>query len=529
MRVSLISPYEDITALGVRSLLAFLKRAGHQAQMLFLPRGGSEGMRWDGFRFPYKDVVLAQVVDLVRESNIIGISVMTNYFDNAVQLTERLRAAVHVPIIWGGIHATVQPEECLKFADVVCLGEGEEAVCELADRMAAGADYSDVRNLWFVRDGKSVRNPLRPLIDNLDSLPYPDYDLDSHYILHNGQLERMNEDLLAWYLRFPYTSTDVVTYTTMMSRGCTYQCAYCCNNALRQLYRNQRRRVRWRNVSHLIGELAQVQSRFPFIERIKIEDDAFLANKSSIIREFSDSYRREINLPLVVTGLQPTMVSKDKLDPLVDAGLREVRMGIQTGSERVMRSVYKRPVPISAVIEATQILHSYMERILPPQYDLILDNPWETEDDLVATLRLLLKIPKPYGLNLYSLTFFPGTDLYKRAKLEGLIVDDTNEIYRKHYFEFERTYLNGVFILFSIPNIPRWIMVWLLSERMHRLRWNVLPYLIADIWFLGRMLNESIKSLLRRDFNAFARAIWFRLGRRMSKGYASIASPGTSD
>jgi hypothetical protein len=86
---------------------------------------------------------------------------------------------------------------------------------------------------------------------------------------------------------------------------------------------------------------------------------------------------------------------------------------------RVMHEVYRRARSKKQILRTFEVLHKFTDRITPPSYDLLLDNPWETEEEQMETLRMLLGIPKPFRLTLYSLTFFPGTELYERARGEG--------------------------------------------------------------------------------------------------------------
>ena len=512
MKITLISPYEDIACLGLRSISAYLKRAGYQTQMIFLPRVGTEGIRYQGFQYRYDERLLRQVVALAMDSDLIGISLMTNYFDNAVQLTRKLKQELDAPIIWGGIHPTVRPEECLDYADMVCLGEGEEAMFELVTKMQAGQCYEDVRNVWLRINNRVVKNELRPLLQDLDSLPYPDYDLEGHYVLYKRNESRaMTYSLLSQYLDN--------TYTTMLSRGCPWQCTYCCNNAVKILYRHQKI-LRRRSVEHFIGELAQVKARMPFIEAVKIEDDNFFSSSLGLINDFCQAYTQRVKLPLIITGGHPAVITEEKMEVLVDAGLMEMRMGIQTGSNRT-KKLYHRFVKNETVLRSAQVLNKFDGKICPPQYDFILDNPWGTEEDLLETLNLLLEIPKPYRLNLFSLTFFPGTELYDKAKTEGLIRDDLNEVYRKYYFTCRRTYLNGLFFLFNSQKIPKGIMRILLSRQMVKLEWHWLPYLILEILFAAHMLTEGVKALFNADFPKIYRAIRYRLALGLVRRYSS--------
>jgi anaerobic magnesium-protoporphyrin IX monomethyl ester cyclase len=169
MKIAFVAPTPpDLAAFGVRTLSAFLKQHGHACRCVFLP-GGVEKYKYgsrDGYR--YEARIVDQVLDLCRGHDLIALSFMSNYLDRASQLSHALREGMKVPLVVGGIHPTVLPEPCLEFADIVCVGEGEEALLELVQRIEAGHDYADVRNLWLRRDGQIVRNPVRPLIEDLD-------------------------------------------------------------------------------------------------------------------------------------------------------------------------------------------------------------------------------------------------------------------------------------------------------------------------------------------------------------------------
>jgi len=503
MKISLISPFESIVSYGMRCLSAVLKEAGFAVQMVFLPRE-TEGLPWEGFRYAYPPNTLDQIAQWVGDSGLVGITLMTNYMDNAVQITRHLRQAVRAPIAWGGIHPTVRPDECLRYADVVCVGEGEEAIRELAQHLAAGQGYTDIANLWYKEGGEIVRTPLRPLEVNLDVFPYPDYDPATSYVLERGRLEPLTPERLIYYLSWPYTSDAVPTYTTLMSRGCSYACRYCCNNALRGIYDRQWR-IRRRSVPNFIGELKAITTAYPEIRLIKIEDDNFMSDVE-ILRDFCAVYKREIGRPMFITGFQPPMVDEERIAMLVDAGMTQARMGIQTGSMRTMREIYHRPTKREHILHAAEVLSKFSDRMIPPAYDMIVDNPWETEDDNLETLRLLLEMATPYEIVMFSLTFYPGTELYERAKSEGVLKDEIEEVYRQHFLINKRTYTNGLLKLVQTQRAPRWLLRFLLREPVRRRNWVWLPYLLYS--FLGALgyLRAGLRALFRGDWAAFRRA-----------------------
>jgi anaerobic magnesium-protoporphyrin IX monomethyl ester cyclase len=215
-------------------------------------------------------------------------------------------------------YTTVRPEECLEHADLVCVGEGEDALRELVVHMSTGDGYAEIPNIWYERDGAIVRTPLRPLASNLDAYPYPSYDLNTEHVLHQGRLQPMTKELLLYYLG-QICVPSVATYETFMSRGCHYRCAYCANNALARTYAGEWR-VRRRSVPHVIGELKQMVARFPEIQYVQISDDLLLDDLEKI-REFSSAYKQAIGIPFLIGGLHPAMVEKEKISLLADAGM----------------------------------------------------------------------------------------------------------------------------------------------------------------------------------------------------------------
>lgn len=353
---------------------------------------------------------------------------MSNYFEDAVHITRTLKEKLPVPVIWGGIHPTVRPDESLERADMICVGEAEECLPEFLRRMARGQTYEGVPNLWIRSGARIIRNDVR-MVENLDAIPFQDWDAQDHYVLEGQHICRMSDDVIArLHKRLANVHVDVPSvYMTMPSRGCPFACTSCVNSALKRVYSGQKA-VRHRSVGNVIAELMEARRRRPSLKGIRFEDDCFFSRTADDITAFARAYKSEVGLPLYITGSTPTTLTREKLSPLVDAGLNEIRMGIQTGSERAKR-LYNRHHSNAQVERAAMLLNEFKDRIRPPQYDVIIDNPWETEEDLVETLQLLARLPKPYALSLYALTFYPGTELYDRARAEGIVTDDVRDSY----------------------------------------------------------------------------------------------------
>jgi len=122
MKVTLISPYLDTIAQGLRCLSSFIKSKGYECEMIFLPDYKALLSYDPQFGRPYEQSLMDDVVQTCSASDVIGICVMSNFFDRAVQLSENLRKNIEAPLIWGGIHPTVRPEDSLNYCDIVCIG-----------------------------------------------------------------------------------------------------------------------------------------------------------------------------------------------------------------------------------------------------------------------------------------------------------------------------------------------------------------------------------------------------------------------
>lgn len=433
MNVTIISPsphLQRISAYGVRILSSCLKRIGCDTRLIFLPRRIGE---------LHPPEILDRIVDLARHSDLIGISLMTDDLANAIPITRRLKQELSAPVIWGGVHPTIEPEASLQYADMVCIGEGEESLVELVEKMRAGEDRPHIPGIWRKEGEKRIRTPRRPLIQDLDRLPFPDFDTENHFVLWNDGIQRVTSEILQVCLR------DY--YLTLTSRGCPFQCTYCWNHVFSRIYEGERT-IRKRSVENVIAELKMVNDRFPYVEKICIDDDAFFLRTDEEIEAFCVQYREHVRIPMWVTGATPSTLNERKLAALANAGMTTFRMGIQSGSERTKR-LYRRTHSNRAILNAVRLIHRFRETVRSPQYDIILDNPWETARDLRATLLFLSRLPVPYELFLFPLVFYPGTDLFEKARREGKMPAEESEIERIRHHRLKPTFLNGLFVLMN--------------------------------------------------------------------------------
>lgn len=491
MNITLLSPYPDITAFGLRTISAYLRKNGHRTRLVFIPDPFGDNLLYGVQR--YEDSVLDQVVSLCRDSDLVGITLMTNFFDGAAQVTKRLKRDIKAPVIWGGVHPTLRPEESLEHADLVCIGDGEEALRELADRMAAGQDYTTTRNIWLKKDGRIIKNPVRPLTTDLDAYPVPDYSLEDHHVLFDGRVQPLTEDLTKRFLERGTVSHYLhrTGYQTMTGRGCPHKCTYCINDALKSIYGSEGY-LRWRSNAHVMEELLWVRKHMPYVGFIWISDDAFFAKNTKALDEFCREYKEKIGLPFSCLA-SPLTVNEEKMKLLVDAGMIYVQMGIQTGSVKIQDLFNRKNMSNDKVMQAVRTINKYKDKMFPPSYDFILDVPYETEQDVIDSLKLIAQFPKPFQLQPFALVLYPGTKLHEMATKDGLVRDERREVYAKSYTMREPNYLNLLMTLAKGGRFPSPILRILVSSPLVDIL-NSRPLRPFFKWFY-KVLEATYKSL----------------------------------
>jgi anaerobic magnesium-protoporphyrin IX monomethyl ester cyclase len=462
MKISLISMDPILGAFGLRSISSCLKQSGHTTEILFMQSAVEHEKVLIKHDSIYSGKILQAVSDKVRGADLIGLSCMAVEAPKALQIVKYL-GALKVPIIWGGIHATSHPDECIQYADYVCIGEGEDAVIDLVKALDEGSDTSGIPNLWTRQNGNVIKNPVRTLIQDLDVLPFPDYNFDTHYVLENDRFvsARAYYEDLQWLL----------VHTT---RGCPMNCSYCCNSLLQKIYSNKNRRVRKTSVETVLNRLDQYKKLFPRLGKIWFTDDTFFIRTAKELREFASGYKERVALPFQCFT-SPGTLNVEKLELLLDAGMLYIEMGIQSGSENTNKNIFNRNIANSTVIKAANLLFKYKDRMYPPTYQIIFQNPYETESDLMETIRLLSSLPPYYLLQVFHLTFFPGSELANRAKSDGMLKGDSLISFYNYERSFELSenekYLNFLIYLMSgtvsadrIGHIPRSFMPVLISK-----------------------------------------------------------------
>ena len=416
MKVTLISTSTYPSDQGIRTISAVLKKEGHEVKIVFMTKS-------EDYSKNYTLSELLQLERICKESDLIGINSFASTAKRAARIISFLKR-LNIPLVYGGVHATISPEKCITDADIVCVGEGEEAIVDLVNAIEKSKDYSQIKNLWVRKEDKIIKNPVRDIIDNLDALPFLDYDVDTHFILERGKIRKFREIDLGGQIFF------------LTGRGCPYGCDYCSNCLFNELYKGKRKKIlRWHSPKYIIEGILFLKEKFPTLSYFDIRDDTFSWRPLEQIKEFCRLYKEKVRMRFKVLG-DPKTITDEKIRLLVDTGCTDIIIGIQ-GSERTNIEIYHRMQKDEHILNAAKIINKYKDK-LTVMYDVITCNPYEKPEDIINLIRLLQEIPKPYFLSVNNLVFFPGTKLYDKARNDRLIKTEKDAAYQLNYWDREK-------------------------------------------------------------------------------------------
>lgn len=333
---------------------------------------------------------------LSNKTIAIGISSMTGkQIGNGLEISKFAKSINrNIPIVWGGVHPTLMPEETIEneLIDYVIVGEGEWAFLELVRQLAGRNNLQKVSGLFWKENGKIKNNPADYSF-NLDDLPPIPY--------HCLNIE-------------DYISPTVYTYSFVKrllpyfsSRGCPYRCIYCVQAAMyKSRYRKMSPELVYQRVSKLVHDYN--------LDCVDFYDDEFAVDANWITRlaELIGG-RFKWNCQARMDDLQ-----RLDLDKLYKNGLGVVKIGLESGSNKTLEYLKKREsveiyIEVNKRLAATNII---------AQYNFMIGFPNEDKDDLYATIDLVLKLMKDNPrtiLNSFSiLTIYPGTELARIADSE---------------------------------------------------------------------------------------------------------------
>ncbi|MEE4114155.1 MAG: radical SAM protein [Desulfobacteraceae bacterium] len=406
MNIVLVNLSSTMSSDGSRLISALLKRDGYSVVNIFLARSNP---------FDYDENEFSLIDPILKRAQLVLLGVYSSYVLRAIQITAYVKKNYpDILVVWGGPHCIAAPEMALEYADGVCFSEGDEAVIDFVNQVATGKDYLSVPNMAFRTGDKIKINKVLPPFKDLDSLPCYDYELDNSYLL-DKKLVPLNKEIIR--KRFAYYPFYEPTFYVLSSRGCPNRCTYCNNSRYISLF--GKNLLRFNSVERIFREIETSLEKLDFFNYILIADDDFFIRPLSHIKDFSKQYKKRIGVPFGV-AVSPNTYSAEKMKLLIDAGLKFIQMGVQTGSQRILDDVYQRNTNVEKTKSVINELVNYKKTDgVDLLLDFIIDNPYETRQDVFLTYKSLLDLPLHVITNIFYLTFFPGTPLYEKAVNDG--------------------------------------------------------------------------------------------------------------
>jgi anaerobic magnesium-protoporphyrin IX monomethyl ester cyclase len=443
-----------------------------------------------------------EAVKIAREfsdCDVLGIACMSEHAAPVKAIIAAVRNInPKVFIVWGGVHPIMHPDDAIQHADAICVSEAETALPEFLEKFDSGQDYTATKSFWFRRGDQIIKNGFAPLLtsEKLDALPLPVYGEDE-------LIYQVGSDGFVPLSHQHYLDYDALSYNTVWSRGCPYKCTYCGNTRFLEIDK-EFGKLRHASVEHLIAEIRAAADKVPHISSIAFHDDCFIGLPAATLQEFSDRMKSETGLPFAIHGVTPADIRKEKIEILLGGGLNRVRMGVQSGSDKILK-FYKRPNRAGFVKQAIDTLGLFANRMMPPTYDMIFDNPIEAVDDIEATLRLIYDMPRPFALNIFSLRYIPNTELGRQLAALDIEVEGID----KNYTTVKPTFANALMYAVALLKLPRPVFEYLLRFAKPYRESAHIPHIVITLLRLLYMVKRAYFHLKWADFSvAFGRFGW---------------------
>ncbi|MFA4890432.1 MAG: radical SAM protein [Candidatus Paceibacterota bacterium] len=461
---------EKILPIGILSVGSALKKKNYEVKLINI-----------------NEKKINETVDKIIKINpdYIGISVMTGIqTKHSAEFSKKIKEKSPIPVLWGGIHPSLLPEQCIKedYIDYVVIGEGEMTILEFTEKFLGNKDFDSVLGLAYKKNGKIFINQERPLIENLDEwrLNFSLIDLNQ-FIFPLGKYKK------------------AIAYKS--SRGCPFGCAFC--------YNYKFNKSRWRAWSEktVFDDIEFLKKNYK-IDAVKFYDDNFFVDKKRAL-----SVLRSINLPSHVE-VRIDFINDELAAELKKLNIFDMLIGIESGSDRLLTLIDKR-FTVDKLLNGVKSIAKYN---LHASYSFIVGLPTETKEEFDATISLMYKIYKIHpkaGFTMGAYLPYPGSKMYEISLKEGFKIPERTE----DWGEVDRFRKD-----FKSPwvNVRK---VWVIRECFKILSWD---FKLFKKWFEFRIRNNfyyfPIDIYLIEFFAGIAIEQKGFLGKTLRKAYNFLRS-----
>lgn len=340
------------------------------------------------------------------QPDLIGLTATTPFFHTATQVAQELRKALGKPIIFGGVHASIERENAFRDCfDYLVVGECELTFGDFLQKFAAGDRNPDTPGIMSRKDGKTIYNCEAPKLDDLDLAPIPARELLPNHIYELGTLHGRK--------RFT---------TVQMSRGCPFSCVFCASDLFGK-------KVRRRSVQHVIEELDMLINTMGF-EHIFFIDDTLTLDRKYIIELLDEIERRELRFTFE-GSTRANLWDEPLVRRLKKCGLIRISFGLETADTEI-RKVIRKEVPLESYVESNKLNNKLgIETI----NSVMLGLPGETLESIDRTITFL-----QHAKDIHHATYgiampYPGTEMRRMAEAgqHGLKLLETDYSHYQRY------------------------------------------------------------------------------------------------
>lgn len=334
--------------------------------------------------------------------DLIAFSIVENNYGCAKELFKIAREVTKSPIIVGGIFPTVAPEFFITDdnIDMICIGEGEYPLLELANRLEHNKDITNAPNTIIKNNGRIIKNKFAKFYD-WEPLTYQDWEIFDQRHLFKPFMGQM------WKTGF-----------FEISRGCPFQCSYCANHVYQKIFKGLGRYCREKLIEYAIKEIEYMKKKYS-LELIFFNDENFMMMEDGRFEEFCMKFKKRVDLPFFVQTRAETLVDEEKVKRLKELNCVTIGIGVESGSEKIRREVLNKQTLDYIYMKAFANCNKY--NIRTTAY-VMLGLPFETEEDIMLTAEFCKRL-KTESIAISVFAPYHGTKLYDVCVEQGFIED----------------------------------------------------------------------------------------------------------
>lgn len=356
-------------------------------------------------QLPHENIIpdLQSKIDKLNP-DLLAISCLSQEYEFLTSFLPKINLPGHTKAVIGGIHASLMADDVIKtkMFDLVVIYEGEATFGEILTRMENEDSLRDIQGTYFMdrSTGEIIKNPRRQLLS-----PEELWAVEADFSFYDD----------AYFLR-PFDGKMIRRYDVDMARGCPYNCNYCGNSALKRLNKGLGMFMKTRPFDSLFSHLKNMLDKYD-IDIFQLMDECFLAHPNSWLEEFGERYAAECGKPFIVQTRAET-VTEERIKILKSFGAPfQISIGVESGSERILRDICKRTCTKQHIIKAFDILQKYHIRT---NAFFMLGLPYETREDIFNTIDLCRRI-KPSVSSISIFQPLPGQELTRLCIEKGFI------------------------------------------------------------------------------------------------------------